>query len=115
MRHQLGDPLPVVGGARIEPLSKAPNHYRSANAWVEPAAKRGTGCWFLEDGSLKCNYWKDDGGGFHSDVREETDVELKAGDTFKASPDPAFFFPVGGATFTAYNEVCEKIAGEIAE
>jgi hypothetical protein len=108
-------PLAAGDGAKIELISDVPNYYRPAHAWVDCVAGRGAGCWFLDDGNLKCHYWKGDDGSFHSDLWEEMDVELKPGETHKASPDPAFFFPLSEATLKAHADACARIEREIAE
>jgi len=108
-------PLPAVEGSKIEPLRRAPNYYRSANAWVDLIANRGAGCWLFEEGNLTCNYWKNDGGSFHSDLREETNIEMKPGDIYKASPDAAFFFPLSDVTIKTYGDACAQVVREISD
>lgn len=106
--------IPLPADADNIPLCDVPNYYKAAHAWVDRSAGRGIGCWFAEDGNLKCNYWKDNWG-YHSDMREDMDVGLKSGEVFKPSPDPAYFFPLSTATLKAYSDTCADIERAVAE
>jgi hypothetical protein len=103
------DPIPSADRAQVEPLVDIPNYYRPVHAWADRAAGRGVGAWFAEGAPFECHYWKD-GDGFHSDLRQETDIELAPGASFAPAADPVYYFPLAGLTPAGYAAVCEQIA-----
>lgn len=105
------DPVPSAGLAQIEPLNDVPNHYLAAHAWIDRAAGRGIGCWFVPGAALTCNFWKDSG--LHPDLRQETDVLLAPGASFDAAPDPAFYFALPEPTRAAYGEAVRRIRKDL--
>ena len=102
------NPIPAGDPAKLEPLCDIPNYYRAAYGWVDRTTGRGVGAWFLEGAPLQCDYWKD-AWGVHSDLRQETELELAPGQSFTPAADPAFFFPLPEPAPAAHAAACEGI------
>jgi hypothetical protein len=103
---------PALGGDDTNdgPLSgEVPNYFRPIAAWVDKDAGLGIACRFPEKEAFQCNYWKDPGGGFHSDMRQRVDHTLQPGESVEVDPEPVFFYAVNDLTLKG---VSDK-AGEI--
>jgi hypothetical protein len=104
--------VPAIGGdsAGDEPLMGAvPNYYQRGAAWIDKAAGLGVGCWFSSDEAFECSYWKDPGGGFHSDLREKIDRELAPGQRLDLGRSPAFTFPLTDVSRTGFAAAVARV------
>ena len=110
--------IPSLGGdsAGDEPIGKdVPNYYVRSAAWVDPAAGLGIGCWYPDKGAFECRYWKDEGGGFHGDLRERVDQVLQPGQRHTMPGAWAFFFPLSDPTPEGFARESARIAEEVTE
>lgn len=106
------DPIPAADRAQVEPLSDIPNYYREAHGWVDRGAGHGVGAWYLDCAPFACHFWKD-ADGFHSDLRQVTDILLAPGASLAPAPDPAFFFPLSEPTLAAHAAAAAALARDL--
>jgi len=103
-----GDP------AGDEPLSLVPNYYRAGGAWMDSAAGLGVAAWVPNGEAFRGGFWKDEGGGLHSDLYQPAGVVLSPGERFMPSPDLAFFFALEDLTLSAFGQTASLIETELA-
>ncbi|HOZ45583.1 MAG TPA: hypothetical protein PLO37_08390 [Candidatus Hydrogenedentes bacterium] len=107
--------MPAIGGSseQDEPFSAdVPNYYLSGEAWVDTTEDRGIGCWFPDGDLFDANFWKDPGGGFHGDLRQKVDVELRPGELYEVNGPPAFYFPLDTASALGFTAMIDRVARE---
>jgi hypothetical protein len=110
--------IPSLGGdsAGDEPVGKdVPLYYIRSAAWVDQAAGVGIGCWYPDKAAFQCRYWKDEGGGFHGDLRERVDTVLQPGQRHTMPGAWVFFFPLSDPTPEGFSRQSARIASEICE
>ncbi len=86
---------PSIGGdpAGDEPDGvDVPNYYLPAGGWVDRQAGLGVGVVYTSGSGYACRYWRDKGGGIHSDLRLEVDKRLAPGQRHKTTAPPVFVF-----------------------
>jgi hypothetical protein len=104
--------VPALGGdpAGDEPLvGKAPNYYRRGAAWVDAGAGVGVGCWYIDEDAFQCSYWKDPGGGFHADLHETVDAELKPRQQVRLKGHLAFVFPLEDISTAGFGKAIARL------
>ena len=104
--------MPALGGSPDgdEPLAgKVPNYYRRGAAWIDKTAGLGAGCWYNDEATFECNYWKDPGGGFHPDIRARVDAVLQPGQRHALNSPPAFFFAFKDTTQAGFGQTVSAI------
>ena len=110
--------FPAVGGASAgdEPLlSGVPNYYRRGAAWVDKEAQAGIGCWYADEDAFACNFWRDPGGGFHSDMRENVGVALDPGQRRPLPGRLAFFFPLADISPAGFGRATGGLASAVVQ
>ena len=109
---------PFLGGdsAGDEPIGKdVPNYYIRSAAWIDQSAGLGIGCWYPDMTAFECRYWKDEGGGFHADLRERVGSLLEPGQRQVMPGAWAFFFPFRDPTPEGYARESKRIAAAVTE
>lgn len=92
-----------------------PNYYRPVAAWVDPDAGLGIACRYPEKAAFHCYYWKDPGGGFHSDMSQRVERALQPGETVDVDSDPVFFYPVNDLTRKGVSDKAAEIEKQVRQ
>lgn len=94
---------PAIGGDQSgdEPLELgAPEYFRRGGAWIDRTVGAGIAAWFPVEENLSFHYWKDGGGGLHSDLYRPVGQTIEPGQRLAINGPLAFFFPLSAGDLT---------------
>jgi hypothetical protein len=86
---------PAIGGNREADTPDGPdvpNYYMAARGWVDQGAGIGLGVTYPPGSGYRCHYWRNKGGGIHSDLYFPVNERLKPGDHYEPTARPVFVF-----------------------
>jgi len=86
---------PNIGGSPDGDLSDAPgvpSYYLPAAGWMDRKVGMGIGTTYLSESDFTCNYWRDKGGGIHSDLCLNVGQKLAPHQRYTPNASPILVF-----------------------